>query len=109
MSGGDVKFSFCFTHDVTIHTSGLLKGSEIYEKQAGNLLRPTYNSKPETIEFKAHDFVIKLKDWEMINEEIAIAGLGWIGVSGWTNATFRIHLPEYISFYIWDALMKYEI
>jgi len=88
LSGADTKFCFCFQHDVTIHTSGLLKGDEIYAKQAGNLLRPTYNSNPESVKFVAHDFSLKMNEWEMIDEEIAIAGLGWIGVTGKTKAAF---------------------
>lgn len=109
LSGDDLKFCFCFQHDVTIHTSGLLKADEVYLKQAGNLLRPSYNAAPETVEFITHEFAIDCNERELIDKEIAISGLGWIGVTGTSRGTFRIHLPKLITYNIRDALLKFEI
>lgn len=40
LSGEDKYFSFFFGENVTIHKTNLLNGEEIFEKQAGKLLRP---------------------------------------------------------------------
>lgn len=109
VSGNDLKFCFCFQHDVTLHTSGLLKAEEVYLKQAGNLLRPSYNAAPETVEFLTHEFAIECREKELIDKEIAISGLGWIGVTGTSRGTFWIHLPKHVTFNVWDALLKFEI
>jgi len=45
----------------------------------------------------------------LINTDIAISGLGWIGVSGKGNAKFILHIPPQVTYNLWEPLAKFEI
>jgi hypothetical protein len=45
MSGDDKEFTFFVPPHVTIHKTPILKADSVYIKQAGILLRPTYNAR----------------------------------------------------------------
>jgi 30S ribosome assembly GTPase len=109
LSGEDMNFSFNFQPDVTLHFSGLLKAEQTYNTHAGTLLRPTYNSNPQSIAFSAHEFSIHCESKMLVNKEIAISGLGWIGVSGIGIGRFNLHLPPNINYILREPLGKWEI
>jgi hypothetical protein len=51
LSGTDKFFTFFVAPHVTIHRTPISKARSVYEKHAGMLLRPSYNTTPEDIEF----------------------------------------------------------
>lgn len=46
LSGEDKFFTFCVAPHVTIHRTPIQKAESVYEKNAGTLLRPAYNTEP---------------------------------------------------------------
>jgi len=99
-----VTLSICVGEHVTIHKTIVEKSEKIYDKFAGNLLRPSISVDKNKIEWVKHDIIITEKD-----KEIAIQGLGWIGIEANGLCEIMLKLPKGITYTIRDALMPYEI
>ena len=110
LSGDPKDLAFFVAPHVTIHRTQILKSSEVYEKHAGTLLRPTYHDEPGDVEFDIHEITLKCSSFGLINYDIVMHGIGWIGVRGKGTATFFLHLPFGVAYSIRnDPLMPFEI
>jgi len=52
LSGADKYFTFFVPQNITIHRTPSERAEEVYLKNAGTLLRPTYDTEPEKVEFE---------------------------------------------------------
>ena len=52
----------------------------MYLKHAGTMLRPSYDSKPEEMEFIKHELALNCDNFKLANFDIAIEGLGWFSI-----------------------------
>jgi hypothetical protein len=80
LSGEDKQFTFFMPPHVTLHRTPITKAISVYEKHAGRLLRPTYNLKPESVEFVPHELALNCDDYKLANFDISIEGLGWFSI-----------------------------
>ena len=109
LNGERKDFTFFVSPHVTIHKTPLEKAQLIYENHAGELLRPTYNIKPNEVQFEKHNISLKCDSWEKANYDISISGLGWVSVQGSGIAQFMLHIPKEIGYHIRDPLMPFEV
>lgn len=109
LNGERTNMTFCMSPHVTFHRTPLEKGQKIYDDHAGNLLRPTYTSKPEETEFETHEISLKMDDWYKGNYDLAISGLGWISFTGQGVIQLLLHIPKGIKYSIREPLMPFEV
>ena len=109
LNGDRKDFSFFVSPHVTIHKTPLEKAQQIYDNHAGELLRPTYDIKPQDVKFVSHNISLKWNGWDKANYDISICGLGWISIQGEGVAQFLLHIPKDIQYHIRDPLMPFEV
>lgn len=80
LSGADKYFNFYVPQNVTIHRTPFDRADEVYQQRAGTLLRPTYNTKPEEMEFIKHPVHLECTDFSHANFDVSIEGLGWFSI-----------------------------
>ena len=56
--------------------------------------------------FVQHEINLLCNDYKLVNYEIVIDGLGWVGVQGRGMATFILHLPPNVNYHIRDEPMR---
>lgn len=110
LSGEDKFFTFVMPAHVTIHRTPLEKAESVYAKHAGTLLRPTYDSEPQKVQFVAHELALNCDDYKLANFDISIEGLGWFSLQGRGFANLLLHLPEGVKYHIRsDPMFPYEV
>lgn len=110
MNGEDKYFSFFFSNNVTIHRTPLLNAETIFEKHAGNLLRPVITKNLDELNLHKHTFNLKCDVFSILNYDILISGLGWFSVSGKGFVQMDLHVPEGVKVYLRQKpIMPYEI
>ena len=83
--------------DLPLHLTNTNKASAIWEKLAGDTLRPPESKKRASVLALTHEKRIEfiLTDFKKHTQDICIHGLGWIGVAAMHDATrFRVWVPE---------------
>ena len=106
LSGSDKSFTFYVPQNVTIHRTPLARAEEVYLNRAGTLLRPTYDERPEEIEFERREVSLDCTDFGKANYDIAIEGLGWMSIQGKGFTSMLINLPFGIPHHIRDSPMR---
>ena len=110
MNGEDKYFSFFFSNNVTIHRTPMLNADEIFEKHAGNLLRPAITNKIDQLNLQKHSFNLKCDMFSLLNYDILISGLGWFSVSGKGLIQLDLYLPAGVNVHLRKKpIMPYEI
>ena len=86
-----------------------MKADEVFKRQAGKLLNPTYFEGKRTHENEeeffakadsslqsmvAHEISLNCSDFKEANFDIVIEGLGWISIQGRGFLTMNLLLPE---------------
>ena len=106
MVSGDFKYlTFFVSHMCTIHKTRKNLAEDVYERQAGKLLKPKYNRE---IEWEQRVVDINCVSKEKATKDIVIHGLGWISVTGLGECRFIVHLCKNVGFNIREPLMPYE-
>ena len=80
LSGTDKFFTLHGSYHLTLHRTPTEKAEDVYRRQAGQLLRPSYNLNPESISFKKHLLDLFLEEGREASKDIAISGLGWLNI-----------------------------
>ena len=110
LSGDDKYFTFFVPSHVTIHKTPILKADSVYEKHAGVLLRPSYNDRPQEIEFEKHELALNCNDFKTANFDVSIEGLGWFSVQGKGFCNIMLHLPKDIKYHVRnESMMPFEV
>ena len=111
---------------MTIHKTPINKAEEVFKRQAGLLLQPTYFSRLrpkdphdeldcEEYEREAckvlkdlveHDIALYCSGFERANYDIVVEGLGWASVQGRGPANFKLYLPPGINYHIREKPMQ---
>ncbi len=99
-----VRLSICVGGNVTIHKTTVEKADRVYEFHAGTMLRPAYSTNPAKIEWEIHDIAL-----EGNGKEIAISGLGWVGVESNGLCEILLRLPKGVGYVVRDGLTPFEI
>ena len=74
------------------------------------MLRPSYDEKPENIEFESHEIALNCNDYKLANFDVSIEGLGWFSVQGKGFINMFIHLPKGVKYHIRDdPLCPFEV
>jgi len=106
LSGSDKYFTFFMPQDVTIHRTPFERAEEVYANRAGTLLRPTYNDKPNEVEFERHSVQLHCNDFEYSCYDVSIDGLGWFSIQGKGFVDMFINLPYGIKHHVRDKPMR---
>lgn len=80
LSGTDKFLSVHVSPIVTIHRTPTWRAEEVFKEHAGKMLRPSYDDEPLKNKFKKHEINLVLSGGELINYDLSIEGLGWIGI-----------------------------
>jgi len=110
LSGSDKFVSIHCSPIVTVHKTPIWRSTEIFKQESGKMLRPSYTDNPFDCRFIKHEITLDLDGGGMINYDLSISGLGWIGIQGKGPTTIFLYLPESVEFSIRDdPMMPYEI
>ena len=106
MISGDFKYlTFFGSHMCTMHKTKKEKAEEVFEKQAGQLLQPTYVNEPE---WECYRIDLNCKSKEKATKDFVIHGLGWVSVTGFGLCSFEVRLAKGVGFNVRDPLMPFE-
>jgi ribosome biogenesis GTPase A len=106
MVSGDFKYlTFFNSHMCTVHKTKKSKVEEVFEKQAGKLLRPGYSKE---IEWEVYKVNLNCKSKEKATKDLVIHGLGWISVTGFGLCEFQVRVAKGVGFNVRDPIMPYE-
>lgn len=110
LNGEDKFFSFFLSQNVTFHKTFLLNAENIFERQAGELLRPVISRNYEELNLISHLFDLKCDKFNVLNYDICISGLGWFSISGKGFLQIDVLVPSGVKVYVRDnPLMPFEI
>ena len=106
ISGSDKFFTFYVPLNIPIHRTPLERAEQVYLDRAGTLLGPTYDEKPENVEFERHEISLDCTQFKLANFDVSIEGLGWFSVQGTGFITMFLNLPFGIKYHIRDTPMR---
>jgi ribosome biogenesis GTPase A len=110
MNGDDKYFSFFFSKHVTIHRTPLLHAEDVFQRQAGKLLRPVINTNLNELNLQKQTFNLVCDKFSILNYDIVIPGLGWFSISGKGFIQIDVYAPSGIKLYVRNKpIMPYEI
>ncbi|WP_257346115.1 ribosome biogenesis GTPase YqeH [Pseudalkalibacillus decolorationis] len=100
VSGPRQSFTCYFTNDLNIHRTKLEKADELYNNQAGKLLKPPNEEDLGQIPpMKLHEFSVKNG-----KSDIVFSGLGWVTITE-PNTRVRAFAPKGVGVYIRPSLI----
>lgn len=117
LSGDDKYLTMIVPKDVTIHRTPIGRATEVFERQAGKLLKPSYLGDQSTQEenaklqesFVTHEINLNCDGWKKANYDIVVEGLGFVSVQGKGFVSFLLHLPPSIRYHVRnDPLQPFE-
>ena len=106
LSGSEKYYNFYFPQNVTIHRTPFERAEQVYLNRAGTLLRPTYDTNPEAVEFERREISLECKDFQNANFDVSIEGLGWFSVQGKGYVSMFINLPFGIKHHVRESSMR---
>lgn len=106
LSGADKYYTFYVPQNVTIHRTPFDRAEQVYLDRAGTLLRPTYDEKPESIEFEQRPVQLECDSFTTANYDISIEGLGWFSIQGVGFVDMFINLPFGIRHHVRSSAMR---
>ena len=99
-----VCLSIFVGENVTIHKTTVENADRVYQKHVGDLLRPAYSVDKDKIEWETHSIGIQGP-----GKDLAIQGLGWIGIGSGGVTEILLRIPKEVNFVIRDSLMPFEL
>lgn len=110
LNGEDKYFSFFFSHHVTIHRTPMLLAEDVFNRQAGKLLRPIISTDINELNLTRHTLNLKCDKFSLLNYDVSISGLGWFSISGRGLMQIDVYVPQGTSLFLrTKPLMPYEI
>eukprot|EP00347_Sterkiella_histriomuscorum_P020009 403339447 len=110
LSGDDKYFTFIVAPHLTIHKTPILRAPDVFQKQAGNLLRPSYSADPDKVKFIQHEIGLNCDNFKEANFDISIEGLGWFSIQGRGFCNLMLHIPPEVKYHIRNSpLMPFEV
>lgn len=111
LEGRPFFFTFFVSNEVKLHPTDATKAAAFIERNAGSpLLTP-----PSTLErvkdigpFVSHEFNIQGDGWRKSAQDIVIAGLGWVAVTGVGTVKIKVTVPEGASVGLRPPLLPFE-
>lgn len=88
VSGGRRSLVCYMSNDLYIHRTKLEQADDLYEKQRGELLVPTFNE-DDAFELTPRSFSLGKEGMDLV-----ISGLGWVTVKGEKGAKLVVHAPK---------------
>eukprot|EP00607_Mallomonas_marina_P009597 CAMPEP_0182420974 /NCGR_PEP_ID=MMETSP1167-20130531/6111_1 /TAXON_ID=2988 /ORGANISM="Mallomonas Sp, Strain CCMP3275" /LENGTH=269 /DNA_ID=CAMNT_0024597601 /DNA_START=627 /DNA_END=1436 /DNA_ORIENTATION=- len=108
--GRPVFLTFYISNEVKLHPTDSEKAEEFLLKHAGQLISP-----PSSVErlkeigpTESHSFTIEGDSWKKAANDIFIAGLGWIAVTGPGRFVLTLTVPHGTSVGVRESLMPYD-
>lgn len=104
-------FSFFVSNDVKIHVTDQSKAQETRLKHTGGMLTPPLGIErlEQMGEWDHHDVEIEGTGWKEVAADIALTGLGWVGVTGPGVAKVRISVPKGVGVSVRPPLMPFDV
>jgi len=111
LTGKDLLFTYFLSQDVSVHRVSTQNATDSYERLAGKKLVPCYwaDGEGDWSKFEQYQLSVENRSRKFSGSDLAISGLGWIGLTGWGKNDMKIHLPPGVEFYLRDSLMPHEI
>jgi len=110
LNGDDKYLSFFLSQNVTIHRTPLLNAEDLFNKNAGTLLRPAITKDISELNLVNHNFNLNCQIFSLLNFDVVITGLGWFSISGKGLTQIEVHVPQGVNVYVRSKpLMPYEI
>jgi len=113
---GDSKpflFTFFVSNEIKLHPTDASRADDFIRKHAGGLLTPPLSPGEERMEqigkFQDHIVDIEGTGWKEAAADIALAGLGWVAVTGAGSAKVKISVPKNIAVSVRPPLMPFDI
>lgn len=113
---GDSKpflFTFFVSNDIKLHPTDSSRAQDFIDKHVGEMLTPPLGPGKERMEkigpFASHVIDIEGTGWKEASADIALAGLGWVAVTGPGVAKVRVSLPKAIGLSVRPPLMPLDI
>jgi len=111
--GDQIDVIVYVSNKISLHKASLINSNEMYVKNYGNILFPTYNKEVKNVEFDGYDIEIQCDHKGMGTQEIEIFGLGWIGFHNIMKkpayAKFTLYVPKNVGFLLRDSLVKIDM
>ena len=110
VEGRPFFFTFFVSNNIKLHPTDATRASEFAEKHIGNLIFP-----PSTVErlaelgpFESKEFEIEGDSWKKSLNDIVIAGLGWVAITGTGVCRVKVTVPVGTSVGLRSSLMPFE-
>ena len=102
--------TFYTSREVKLHPTDASNAQEFLKKHAGTLVSPpsSYERLTEIGPFIEHTVTVEGEGWRKSPQDIVIAGLGWVSVTGVGSATIKVTVPEGTVVATRPALLPFE-
>ncbi|CAD7944878.1 unnamed protein product [Amoebophrya sp. A120] len=98
-----------FSKNVTLHVCNTGKAEDAMERKAGSFFYPPHLketfAKFDFVKHNVRVFGSNHRAWD----DIAIAGLGWVAVSGFGSKEFAVHVPKGVKLFRRPSMMPWEL
>ena len=103
-------FTFFVSNNIKLHPTDGLKVSEFTEKHIGSLVFPpaTKERLNELGPFETREFIVEGDSWKKSMQDIVIAGLGWVAVTGTGTCKVKVTVPSGTFVGVRPSLMPFE-
>lgn len=110
VEGASFNVTFFVSRDVVLHPTAAATAEDFVIRHGGALLNPP--DSPERMAelgpFEYTEFEIEGAGWERAAADVAVAGLGWMAVTGVGRCVLRVRLPRGVAVGVRPPLLPFD-
>lgn len=110
LEGRPIFCTFFISNNVKLHPTDSAKAEEVLQRHTGTLVTPpyTYDRVTEIGPYETKTFEIVGESWKESAQDIVIAGLGWVSVTGPGMCKINVVVPQGTAVTLREPLLPFE-